>query len=347
MKIKQAIITFYRSLSLDKQRLISKIFYRVSSLPVISEIYHQIYSRRINSRIQRFPTLLNIETCNICNLRCVMCPYDVITRPKATMNIGLYRKIIDDARNKNMTDMCLNDYGEPLLDKYIFERIAYAKLRGMRVGFNSNGTLLLKDENIKHILESNLDWIIFSIDAVTKETYEKIRVGADFEQVVTGIKELIQTKQRTGATTPKVQISCCVQAKNYSEVIKQKKIFYQLFKGVDTISLAPVSIRGDGIERLPRNLDFRTPITSRRHTYPCDTLFTSMTITADGTVVLCCIDYDGQVQLGNLNTQTLTQIWESEQYQKIRQLHLDGRGANVPMCNNCKELEIASFRWFI
>ncbi len=323
------------------------MLYGIINIPVLADIYHLIYSRLISGRIGQFPKLLIIETCNICNLECVMCPYTEMTRPKSTMSMELYQKIIDDADFTGMTDICLNDYGEPLLDKFIFERIAYAKSRGMRVGFNSNGTLLLRGNNIKQILDSHLDWIVFSVDAVTKETYEKIRVGADFEQVVTGIAKLIQTKQEMGVATPEVQISCCVQAANYTEINTQKRAFYQFFKGADIVSFTPVSIRGDKVERLTRNLDFRMPVKSCRYTYPCNTLFGAITVVADGSVVLCCIDYDAKIRLGDLNNQTLKQVWESEQFQKIRRLQMDGGCADMPMCRNCKELEVASFRWLI
>ncbi len=347
MMIRKAVIDFYRNLSLGKQRFITGILYGIVNMPVVAHIYHLVYSRRISRKIRRFPTLLMLETCNICNLKCVMCPYTEMTRPKSTMSMELYRKIIDDASRIGMTDVCLNDYGEPLLDRLLFERVAYARSKGMRVGFNSNGTLLLKDDNIKRILDSRLDWIAFSVDAVIKQTYEKIRVGAEFEQVVAGIDRLSQTKRGMGLTIPEVQISCCVQAENYAEMNTQKGAFYRLFKYADVVSLSPVSIRGDKAERLSRKLDFRTPVDHRRHTYPCHTIFNSITVIADGGVVLCCIDYDGKIRFGDLNNQTLTQVWESEPYRHIRRLHLDGGGADIPMCRDCKEIEVATFRWFI
>ncbi len=280
-----------------------------------------------------------------------MCPYIVMTRQKSTMSMELYRKIIDDASLMSMTDVCLNLYGEPLLDKFLFERVIYAKSKGMRVGFHTNGTLLLKGEYVRQILDSYLDWIGFSVDSVAKESYEKIRMGANFEEVVEGITKFIGEKKKSNATKPEVQISCCVQAANYAEINTEKNKFYEVFKGADVFAFAPVMKRGaEGehiVELLPRDLDFRTPVKIRGHTYPCFGLFDNITVLVDGSMVLCCMDYDGNVRIGDLNAQSIEDVWNSDQYRKIRRLHLEGRGAEIKMCSDCKELKIASFRWWL
>ena len=110
-----------------------------------------------------------------------MCPYPDMTREKVLMSMDLFKKIIDDATTNSIKEVCLNFYNEPLLDPLLFERIKYAKSKGLRVMFNSNGCLLT-EEKINALLDSGLDSITFSFDAATKETYEKTRVGGDFEK---------------------------------------------------------------------------------------------------------------------------------------------------------------------
>jgi radical SAM protein with 4Fe4S-binding SPASM domain len=258
----------------------------------------------------------------------------------------LYKKIIDDAVKMGITEVSISGYLEPLLDKFLIERIKYAKHKGMRVGFSSNGTLLMQNDHLGDILNSNLDWIAFSVDGATKETYERIRLGAKFEDVVEGVGKLIQKKAEMHLSTPEIHLNCCVQAENYDEVNTQRHKFYEVFKGADVFEFGAVSTRGNEGERLPRDSDFETPTKNRKRIYPCYTLFNYIYCLSNGTVALCCIDYDGKFRLGDLNFQSIAEVWESKQYQKIRQLHMEGKGARLETCSNCKEFELSSFRWW-
>lgn len=315
-------------------------------MPAVGHIYRFIYMRHIKTQSKQFPQKLIIETCNYCNLKCVMCPYKGMTRAKTTMSLLLYRKIIDDAVSMGITEVTISGYLEPLLDKFLFERIQYAKSKGMRVGFSSNGTLLLKNDNLSNILNSHLDWIAFSVDGATKETYEKIRVGARFEDIVEGIGKLNQEKKKMRLVTPEIHLNCCVQEDNYEEVKTQRRKFFEIFKGTDIFEFGTVSTRGKEGKRLPRYSDFETPTIIRKHIYPCYTLYNYIYCLPDGIVPLCCIDYDGKIILGDMNVQTIAEIWESAQYQKIRQLHIEGRGDEMELCRTCKEFELSSFRWW-
>ncbi|MFC1907529.1 radical SAM/SPASM domain-containing protein [Chloroflexota bacterium] len=315
-------------------------------MPLAGDVYRSIYSRRISSKSRGFPSLLNLETCNICNIRCTMCPNSAMTRPKSTMSMSPYQKIIDDAARIGIKEVSLLGWGEPLLDKLIFDRIEYAKWRGLTVRFNSNGTLLLDNDNIASLVKSNLDCIYLSIDGVTKETYEKIRLGAKFEDVVNGFGRLIEEKKRQNATTPEVRISCCVQVGNYTEIAHKREEYYELFRDADLLVFVPVlKLQNEG-EHLPTDLDFKTPVKRRGHIYPCHNLFDVFNVFVDGSVVLCCLDYDAQVRLGDLNVQTITEVWESTQYENIRRLHLQGNGGKMKMCSNCSEFIKSSFSWW-
>ena len=87
-----------------------------------------------------------------------------MTRKKDTMSMELYKKIVDDAAQIGIKELGLSNYGEPLLDKFLFERIEYAKSKGMQVGLTDNGTLLGRNDNVVRLLNSNPDWIEISID---------------------------------------------------------------------------------------------------------------------------------------------------------------------------------------
>jgi MoaA/NifB/PqqE/SkfB family radical SAM enzyme len=160
-----------------------------------------------------------------------MCPYELMTRKKEKMSMELFKRIIDDAVTSGIKVITLNFYNEPLCDDLLFDRIRYARSKGMVVGFFSNGTI---NKNLE-ILESGLDFIIFSFDGATKDTYEKIRRGANFERTKENIIDLIRERNKRGLSKPHVTISMRIQNENFSEV----KDFKAWGKLADNIHIGP------------------------------------------------------------------------------------------------------------
>jgi MoaA/NifB/PqqE/SkfB family radical SAM enzyme len=307
--------------------------------PIIGEIYHRLYYAVIKRRAYPHLTAIDIETYNVCNLRCTMCPYPDMTREKVLMSMDLFKKIINDATTNNIRQLCLNFYNEPLLDPLLFERIKYAKSKGLRVMFNSNGCLLT-GEKISALLDSGLDSISFSFDGAKKETYEKLRVGANFEKTVNNIMELIKERNRRGLRKPSVTMYFVAQKHNYQEISKFKS-FWKKF--ADRVSIGLVDTRRmEGL--LPEEFELK----KLRRIYPCREIFQHMLIMSNGKVALCCVDYDGSIVLGDLNQQTINELWNSNKINKIRELHLSGQGDKIKLCRDtsCGMLyEEGSYRW--
>lgn len=69
--------------------------------------------------------------------------------------------------------------------------------------------------------------------------------------------------------------------------------------------------------------------------YPCGEIWRSLTVLSSGDVVLCCLDYDGSVNLGNLNEQRIDEIWNSKNFKDIRQLHFNRGGEMIGLCKHC------------
>ena len=69
----------------------------------------------------------------------------------------------------------------------------------------------------------------------------------------------------------------------------------------------------------------------------CILPFKQMVIRPDGKVSLCCNDALGKMTLGDLNDQSLIEIWNSEKYFRIRHLIYEGRN-NIDLCKKCDSL---------
>lgn len=159
--------------------------------------------------VGEFPIHIDIEATNACNLRCPFCaattknwgPYR-----HGYMDFTLFQRIIDEGVENGLCSMKLNLRGEPLLHPKLPEMIRYAKEKGiMDVYFNTNATLL-DEHKVTQLIDSGLDRISISIEGTSKEVYEKCRVGARFEDVLSNVKRLWLIREKQGLSYPQIRI---------------------------------------------------------------------------------------------------------------------------------------------
>ena len=125
---------------------------------------------------------VSVEPSNLCNSRCAMCPYPKNGATKKVMGMELFKKLLTIVSAKEFAILILIFYNEPFLDPLLFERVKYMKSKGLKVSFFPNASVLNESMHEK-IFESGIDTISFSVDGA-KKTYEKIRIGLDFDKTV-------------------------------------------------------------------------------------------------------------------------------------------------------------------
>ncbi len=301
--------------------------------------YDKIYTKRINGILSgiQLPQAISIETFNLCNLKCIMCPYKDMTRQKNVMTMELFRKVVLESKKMGINNVIVSFYSEPFLDPHIFERIEFVRKQDMHVMFYSNGTVL-NDEKIRKLLDNPPNKIIFSFDGGTKETYEKIRVNAKFDVVTGNIRRLVGERNRRGMKEPAIEVNCTIQKENYHELDAFKKLWDGVVDGYD---FGIVDNReGEGHEG-------DLTVERSKVVYPCRRLWNEMIVLSSGKVALCCVDFDGKVVLGDTNEQSLDNIWNGELYSKIRDLHQQKMGDKVALCRGCSKLyRAAQVAWW-
>jgi MoaA/NifB/PqqE/SkfB family radical SAM enzyme len=161
---------------------------------------------------------MNIESSALCNLKCWICPTQFysgsITR--GNMSMETFRKLLPFF--KQVVNVDLTGWGEPLLNPNLSEMITLAKEAGCpSVTLTTNGTLL-NAENVKQIVASKINAISISIDSATKETHEKLKIGSDFSQVISGVQELIAKRNYSGKKNPYVSASFLLMKDNIEEI---------------------------------------------------------------------------------------------------------------------------------
>ncbi len=282
------------------------------------KLMRDFYLRK--ARVSGLPLELMIEVTNKCNLNCIMCTRQVMKRPIGLMKMGLYKKIINEVAGY-LELVYLHGLGEPLYHPKIFEMIKYAKSKGLNVGISINGTLLTKEKS-KRLIASGLDYLIFSLDAVTAETFQKIRGGDNFDQVVKNIKEFLGQKKKANQS-PFTVIQFVKMAQNEGETNDFKKMWYG--EGAEVIRVKPV------IDLLKKEKHGGEP---KR---PCFYLWRQLNLISwNGQFVTpCCIDNNGDYPLGDARQQTIKEIWNSPKMVALRKAQLTGDWKKIPLCQNC------------
>lgn len=158
---------------------------------------------------------LVIESTSRCNLKCEMCPRNSYKQENGDIDIELF-KYISKYINNNI-DVNLAGWGEPLLHPKLEELIKIIKRIGARVGFTTNATLLDTETSIE-LIKNGLDFIDFSLDGATQETYENIRHGSKFEKVILNIRNFIKIKEKLKSKTPGTSLTFVMMKKNIHEL---------------------------------------------------------------------------------------------------------------------------------
>jgi len=282
------------------------------------------------------PIILTVETTSMCNLACMMCARGYANRPQGHMKFPLFRKIVDEARVFAI-DVFLCLWGEPLLHPQIFDMIKYAKDAGLNTIMSTNATRLDHGNRVK-LLKSELDSLILSLDGARKQTYEAIRRGAKFEEVVDNIRSFLEMRRRLRAKRPRTALQIIRMRATEKEIVP----FIQRFRNLpvdeirvqrfDTCAGHPL-IRGLGSNKL-RGTGIRGP---------CGALWHTLTVYWDGRTVPCCRDFDARCVTGNASTEGLLDIWNGQRMQTLRQAHISRRYQSIQLCGECTDWPSETF----
>ncbi|MCI9166597.1 MAG: radical SAM protein [Dorea sp.] len=292
----------------------------------ISEEY-LIYRRAWEENPRNFilhdlPLDLDIEASSVCNLRCTFCDKQLFVQDEqmGKMSFDTFKHILDQfspKKGKRLWGMKLSYRGEPLTNKEIPKMVKYAKDRGvLDIYFNTNGMLLTEDVS-RDLIEAHLDRISISIDGTNAEEYEKVRIGANFDTVVSNIKRLRELREEYGVTYPKIRI----------QTVKLPEL--DLEKYVNTWK-----VYADEVAALEYT-DESVRVTDIEEKWACPQLWQRMTIEWDGYVYGCNNDDLKGICLGNALERTIYDCWHDERLMEIRKCHMKGKSHEVNDCNGC------------
>ncbi len=280
----------------------------------------------INHKVSEFPLNLDIEVSGRCNLMCIHC-----TRHSRRTNVGdmdmvLFKKIVDEGVEHGLPAIIPHWLGESFLHPQLMEMITYAKSKDiMDIRINSNCTLITPYMAHK-IIDSGLDTIICSIDSVTKNTYNRIKLGSDFNLVHQNIEQLFNLRNNRKLSKPKIIVQMIDMRQTHEELTS----FVDYWRvRADKVRIATYQ-SPDG-----RPNDINRVHNAPESIFPCPQLWQRLVIAWDGAVYSCIGNNACRYPLGNVSETSLYDIWHGEKMNSLRELHRNYKSDHIEMCLHC------------
>jgi MoaA/NifB/PqqE/SkfB family radical SAM enzyme len=272
-----------------------------------------------------YPPCVQIEPVSVCNFRCVFCyQADKTFSNKNSdymgyMDMDLFKQVIDELEG-NVESITLASRGEPTLHKQLGEMLEYMNGKFLAIKINSNASLF-NDKLIHTILSNDVQTMAFSIDAADKELYEKLRVNGKFEKTLKNVERFNEIREKEYPTSRLVTRISGVKVndiQNVDEMIEMWSSYSDLVAFTNYI---------------PWENSYGNPINDIK--FPCTELWRRMFVWWDGKVNPCDYDYKSLLSKWNAKDMSISEIWNSEYYNWMREMHLKKERKQIEPCKRC------------
>ena len=312
-----------------------------------------------------YPFTIEIEVTNKCNKKCIICEHTYWSESNLDLSFEDFKSIIDQFPGLKWIN--LTGEGDIFLNKDYLRMIRYLKARDVVVFFSDSFDLL--DEGVSwELIKLGVDGIWMSIDAASKDTYEKIKAGCSFERSIGNIRTLIELKKKMKSPIPEVSFRYAVTTLNVQEMPQFVEWVHSL-GGRDMLGpgshiefaglLSFKEIEDYYLPRIPqeiiqatldtaKNLDVRVSFAHPAQSSELSDMkhcaaWAEPYIMMGGYVMPCCAvmmsnrrDFLRKYALGNLLQRPFKEIWYSQRYRQFRKTICQQKGRVPILCRGCR-----------
>lgn len=291
-----------------------------------------------------FPSQIIIDVTELCNLACTHCPHPSFKQSAhyagRSLDPALSAKAIGEVGTAGrgvVQQVRYTSEGEPLLHQSIYTMLEDALARsGTFVSITTNGTLLTSTR-IDRLLATGVHLIDVSIDALTPETYARIRVKGDLAVTRRNIEALI-ARARASSSSTRIVVSYIEQPGNAHETDGFERFWRAA--GADDVAIRRFHSAAGAVVPVADLLRNRAATVERR---PCVYPWERIVLTPRGTLAFCPADWTRGSSLADYRTTTIEELWRSTQYAALRRAHLTNDYAAHAFCGQCPDWQ--ETRW--
>jgi len=312
-----------------------------------------------------YPQAIEVEVTTRCHLKCTICEHTYWSEKGRDMSFEEFKGIIDQF--PKLKWIGLTGIGSSFLNRDYLRMLRYLKSKSIYVELFDSFTQI--DEKVaKELIEIGVDKVCLSIEAATKETYEKIRVGASFDKVLASVRSLISLKKEMKTPIPELWFHYIVTKDNVYEMpqfvelvasLKANENGGSLLYWTDLLDFEEVKHLVTEIpeevkkEVLKKGKELGVEMWWNQDFTPCEPMtkcvrWTEPFILVTGHVQPCCVineankrDFQKKYAVGNVFEKPFPEIWNN-QYKSCRQAIREGY---VPaICRPCRVFDLSLSR---
>ena len=314
---------------------------------IYSSILPGIYTFLGKTKLPYYPSKISIESGNLCNLRCPLCPTGQQDKSakKGFISFDIFKKIVDEM-GQYLTVIRLYNWGEPMLNKDFLRMVHYAKERGINIKISTNLSMRMEDDQIEALVKAGLEKIYISCNGASSETYLKYHVGGDFDLVMDNMKRLVQKKREIPGCHTKLVWLFHVFKHNEHEIAAAKELAKKIGVKIKISKMRPdmgkevFETTQRALERdrawMPDNPEFTVVSTKQKKRIGCMLPWTETMINWDGSVLPCCAVYSEKYAFGNILENSFKEIWNNDMYVAARKEILGIKNDKQTICHICK-----------
>ncbi len=279
------------------------------------------------------PRFIQMETVTKCNAKCEFCPQNEIVRDPARMPAETWKKIVDDTRGLGITYRPFLT-NEPFVDNRMPEIVRYIKQNDptAKVEFNTNGELVT-EQMAEDLLAAGVDIMRFSIDGLSRETYEPSRLGVNYDRVMERTQRFLELWDQGGYRDQVFTEVRMIEVPENRHEIQAYRDFW-----------------GPKCSEVLITQLYQWPWTGqKRHDVvqkPCLKVLDELFFYSNGNATVCCWDVHERAVVGNVLEQSVQEIWSGYTANCLRDLLDDGRRDLIHLCSRCNAYEGFDFQKF-
>ncbi len=277
-----------------------------------------------------FPKEIFLDLTSYCNQVCIFCSNSRL-KNKSTMKPELVERVLLEAYKNGTRDIGMYATGESFMVKNLADYIARAKEIGYEYIFITTNGALAVPTVAKSVLDAGLDSIKFSISAGTRETYKIIHGRDDFDKVMRNLKWVSEYRKKSELNY-RIYVTMVYTNVTKNEIKVLKDLVSPHIDEWDPHLLTNQC--GNKYDNNELGDIKEENIRGRLKSKICFQPFKGFTVTPEGFISACVLDYQRYLIVGDLKNYSLKEIWMNDKYLDFRRRHIEGKIKGL-ICYNC------------
>ena len=294
-----------------------------------------------------------VELVSVCNFACTFCPQPEIKRSSPVMDIELAKKVVRDLADMgHHHPIRVHLLGEPLLYPHFLEFVDYAHSIGQCISLTTNGSRF-KPETVGDLFRPGLAEVMVSLNTPGEELFDAQRgTKMTYDAYLVSVGHMVREAARRGGP-PKTMIQVLFdqsKATEPSEIEKANRIIHEWatiahdaagdralpIREIERFEPGPLTAiplsEGLELQFAPYHSWGEGPVQGNHF---CSFPNRQLAILSTGQATACCVDAAGEIHLGDATVQSVSEIWNGEPVQRMREAFWKDMKAVEPRCQRC------------